>query len=73
MKNALNGSVHSSRYTATELLSSMVDTVHAALKKKVSEYQSFVTVLTGESTDITNHKRLVLYVQITDTDTVNLI
>ena len=49
------------------MLSSIADTVHAALKKKVNE-SPFVTVLTDESTDITNHKRLVVYVQITDTE-----
>ena len=59
---------YSSRYTATEMLSSIADTVHAALKKKVNA-SPFVTVLTDESTDITNHKRLVVYVQITDTET----
>lgn len=59
---------YSSRYTATEMLSSMADTVDAALKKKVKE-SPFVTVLTDESTDITNHKRLVVYVQIVDPQT----
>ena len=45
----------------------IADTVHAALKNKVNE-SPFVTVLTDESTDITNHKCLVVYVQITDTE-----
>ena len=46
----------------------MTHTLDTALKKKVKE-SPFVTVLTDESTDITNHKRLVVYVQILDTET----
>jgi len=59
---------YSSRYTATEILSSMTATLDVNLKKKLGE-SPFVTVLTDESTDISNHKRLVVYVQIVNPDT----
>ena len=40
---------NSLQYTAIELLPSMADTVHTAVKKKVNE-SPFVTVFTDEST-----------------------
>ena len=56
---------YSSRHTATEMLTSLAQSVDAALKQK-AQASPFVTVLVDESTDITNHKRLVLYIQILD-------
>ena len=57
---------YSTRCTAMELLSSMADTVHSALKKKLAE-SPFVTVLM----DITNHKRLIIYTQTVDPQILN--
>ena len=56
---------YSSRYMATEMLSSLAECVDSLLKKAVAE-SPFVTVLADESTDITNHKRLVVYIQTLD-------
>lgn len=48
-------------FTITEeLMFSMLDTVHAVLKTKVNE-PPLLSVLINASTDINNHKCLILY------------
>ena len=58
---------YESSYTSSEILSCMADVVEDNLKSKLEESE-VVTVLADESTDIANHKRLVVYAQIISED-----
>ena len=58
---------YESSYTSSEILSCMADVVEDNLKSELEESE-VVTVLADESTDIANHKRLVVYAQIISED-----
>ena len=56
---------YQSYFSALELAESLSDVVEEELKEKLAK-SPVVSALTDESTDISNHKRLVLYTQIID-------
>ena len=58
---------YDSSYTSTELLRCMPQTVEDNLKSEMAN-SKVVTALADESTDISNHKRLVIYAQIISED-----
>ena len=58
---------YDSAYTATNLLQSMASVAEEDLQNELTN-SPVVTALADESTDISNHKRLVLYTQIISND-----
>lgn len=58
---------YESSYTSSEILACMADVVEDNLKTDLDESE-VVTVLADESTDISNHKRLVVYAQLITPD-----
>ena len=60
---------YDSSYAASEVLTSLSGVVDRSLNQNM-EKSPCVTALADESTDITNQKRLVMYVQLCDPETL---
>ena len=61
---------YDSAYSATEILSCLADVAENEPQQNLDK-SPYVTVLADESTDITNHKRLVIYAQTCDIKTMD--
>ena len=60
---------YESTYAATEFLSSLSEVVEEGVREEMLQ-SPYITALVDESTDITNHNRLVIYVQTVDPENI---